>query len=105
MDGTKRQVFQSGAQVLIIFLQGLATALFALGAVPTGEQIYLSVLGSLVLALGSAAALFGISKAQVGGIANEKLIVKALHSDPETGVLLPGTTARELAKPAPEALK
>ena len=101
----RRQLFQSAMQVLIPGVLALLNALMALGGFPTQEELYMAVLGALMSGILAAAALFGVSKMQVGGVEAEAKIVRALHSNPETGKLLPGTTARELAKPAPESLK
>ena len=103
-DNNKRQLFQTGMQMLIVFAQGLVVALYAIGTFPTPEQLYLAVLGSAGSAIVVAAAFFGVSKVRIGGIANEEVAVRALNTDPSTGELLPGTTAADLAKPLPPSV-
>ena len=46
MNSTSRQIFQTGAQVIIAFLQALVVALYTIGGFPTNEQLYLAILGS-----------------------------------------------------------
>lgn len=103
-NATSRQLFQTGAQIAIAFLQALIVALYAIGGFPTNEQLYLAVLGSAGSAIVVAAAFFGVSKVNVGGLENEALAVRALHSN-VAGELNPGTTKAQLAKPLPEAVK
>ena len=97
-----RQLFQSLLQFCTVLVAELITLATVTGGPPTSlTEVYLPVL----LALAAALAIFGGAKLQVGGIENEAVVVRALHSSPETGELLPGTTNADLAKPVPATLK